>query len=73
MMRVNYVRPEQMPSHQRDFPPRESEGTSSAAGSHALAVMVASYLVAMCMGLLLLGYLTAPVQQQAGAAAAIVK
>jgi hypothetical protein len=74
MFRVNYLRPEQMPSHQRDFPRRElPDGASSAAGSHSLALFVASYLVAMCMGILLLGYLTSPVQQHASTAATIAK
>jgi hypothetical protein len=74
MLRVNYARPEQMPWHQRDFPPRElPERASSAAGSRSLALFVASYLVAMCMGILLLGYLTSPVRQHAGTAATIAK
>jgi hypothetical protein len=59
MLRVNYVRPEQMPSHQRDFPRKEAE-LPSAAGSGGLGLMVACYLIAMFAGILLLDYLTAP-------------
>ena len=62
MLRVNYLRPEQMASHQRDFPRREAfEALTSASGSQSLALMVAGYLVAMFVGILLLGYLAAPV------------
>ena len=60
MFRVNYVRPEQMPSHQRDFPRREEPELSSAAGSGGLGTLVACYLIAMLAGILLLGYLIAP-------------
>jgi hypothetical protein len=59
MLRINYMRPEQMPSHQRDFPRRQQPELSGAAGSQGLALMVAWYLVAMFAGILLLGYLTA--------------
>ena len=59
MLRVNYMRPEQMPPHQRDFPRREQSELPGAAGSRALALMVAWYLVAMFAGILLLDYLTA--------------
>jgi uncharacterized membrane protein len=55
MLRVNYVRPEQMPSHQREEPE-----LPSAAGSRGLGLMVACYLMAMLAGILLPGYLTAP-------------
>jgi tetrahydromethanopterin S-methyltransferase subunit B len=60
MFRINYLRPEQMPPHQRDFPRREQiEELPGAAGSRELALMVAWYLVAMLAAILLLGYLTA--------------
>ena len=59
MYRVNYLPPEQMPSHQRDFP-REGQAISTADGSRPLGTMVVGYLVAMLGGILLLGYLTAP-------------
>jgi hypothetical protein len=59
MLRINYMRPEQMPPHQRDFPRRERSELPGAAGSRGLAMMVAWYLVAMFAGILLLGYLTA--------------
>ena len=52
------VRPEQMPSHQRDFPRREEPELPS--GSGGLGLMVVCYLIAMFAGVLLLGYLTAP-------------
>lgn len=60
MFRVNYVRPEQMPRHQRDFPPREVVELPDFAGSRSLALLVACYLIALFAGILLLGYLTAP-------------
>ena len=59
MFRVNYVRPEQMPSHQRDFPRREEPELPAISGSAGLCLMVACYLIAMFAGVLLLGYLTA--------------
>ena len=59
MYRINYLPPEQMPPHQRDFPPRpQPEELPGAAGSRTLALMVALYLVAMFAGILLLGFLT---------------
>jgi hypothetical protein len=61
MFRINYLRPEQMPPHQRDFPPREQlQELPGAAGFRALVMMVAWYIVAMFAGILLLGHLTAP-------------
>jgi hypothetical protein len=57
MLRVNYLRPEQMP--QRDISQREQSELPGAAGSRALALMVALYLVAMFAGILVLRYLTA--------------
>ena len=60
MLRVNYLRPEQMPSHQRDFPRREEPELPGTSGSGGLGLMVACYLIAMLAGILLLGYLTAP-------------
>jgi tetrahydromethanopterin S-methyltransferase subunit B len=60
MLRVNYLRPEQMPPHQRDFPRREQLAElPGAARSRALALMVALYLVAMVAGVLVLRYVTA--------------
>ena len=71
MFRINYMRPEQMPPHQRDFPRREQiEELPGAAGSRELALMVAWYLVAMFAGILLLGYLTAPERPSTTTAAA---
>ena len=59
MLHVNHVRPEQMPSHQRDFPRREEPEFPGASGSGSLRVMIGCYLIAMFAGILLLGYLTA--------------
>jgi hypothetical protein len=77
MFRINYLRPEQMPPHQRDFPRREQlEELPGTAGSPALALMVAGYLVAMFAGILLLGYLTAselPSTTTAAVGAALAK
>ena len=60
MFPVNYLPPEQMPSHQRDFP-REEQGVHVLAtdGSRGLALLVAWYLLAMLGGIVLLGQLTA--------------
>jgi len=71
MFRINYLRPEQMPPHQRDFPRQEQiEELPGAAGSRELAMMVAWYLVAMFAGILLLGYLTASERPSTTTAAA---
>ncbi len=51
MLRVNYRRPEDLPTHKRDFPPREPPQRSSSDGSGQLALLVALYLFAMCVGL----------------------
>jgi hypothetical protein len=57
----NYLRPEQMPPHQRDFPRRDQlPEVPGAAGSRALAMMVALFLVAAFAGVLSLRYLAAP-------------
>jgi hypothetical protein len=59
MYRINHLPPEQMPSHQRDFPhrddAREALGTSNSGG---LLLLVLLYLLAMFVGILLLGALT---------------
>ena len=52
MFRVNYRRPEDLPSHQRDFPPRALAQHGD--GSGQLALMVGLYLLAMSAGLALL-------------------
>ena len=60
MFRVNYLPPEQMPAHQRDFPHRpQLEEFPDAADSRGLGFLVAWYLVSMIGGIILLGYLTA--------------
>jgi hypothetical protein len=63
MFRVNYLPPEQMPAHQRDFPHRpqleELPIAPGAADSRGLGLLVAWYLVSMIGGIILLGYLTA--------------
>jgi hypothetical protein len=53
MFRVHYRRPEDLPPHQRDFPPRApAEGVQrSGDGSGQLALLVGFYLLAMCLGL----------------------
>ena len=71
MFRVNYMRPEQIPPHQRDFPRRDQlPELPGAAGSRALALMVALYLVAIFAGILQLGYLTASERPSTTTAAA---
>jgi hypothetical protein len=61
MLRVNYLHPKQMPPHQRHFPRRpQLDELPRASSLRGLALMVAWYLVAMFAGILLLGYLTAP-------------
>ena len=56
MYRVNYLPPEQMPSHQRDFP-REGQHIEMADldGSHRLGLLVLCYLVAIFAGIGLVG------------------
>ena len=59
MFRINYLRPERMPSHQRDFPRRERpEEPIALRGSEELWLMVAGYLLALFVGILILGALT---------------
>jgi hypothetical protein len=61
MLRVNYLRPKQMQPHHRDPPRRQQlDELPGASGFRGLALMVAWYLVAMFVGILLLGHLTAP-------------
>ena len=69
MFRVNYLPPEQMPSHQRDFP-RQAQAISGVEGSRMLGIMVVGYLIAMFAGILFLGYLTAPAPNTSTAATA---
>jgi len=69
MLRVNYKRPEEMPSHHRDFPERyDGERLRAVSASRGLGLLVAGYLVAMFAGILLLGHLTRS-SSPAGAAA----
>jgi hypothetical protein len=59
MLRVNYKRPEEMPSHHRDFPERDhEEGPRAVSASQGLGLLVFGYLIAMFAGILLLGHLT---------------
>ena len=60
MFRVNYRSPETLPLHQRDFPPRRTEGIPSAEGSRELFILVAAYLVALFSGIVVLGTLATP-------------
>ena len=70
MFRVNYLPPEQMPAHQRDFPHRpQLDELPGPADSRGLGLLVAWYLVAMIGGIILLGYLTAPVASNTSTAA----
>ena len=47
MLRINYLPPEQMPSHQRDFPHEKQLAHLSATdGSRELAFLVVFYLIA---------------------------
>jgi hypothetical protein len=69
MLRVNYKRPEEMPSHHRDFPERsDGERLRAGSASQGLGLLVAGYLVAMFAGILLLSHLTRT-SSPAGAAA----
>ena len=73
MFRVHYRPPESLPPHQRDFPPRQaSKELPGAEGSNGLALMVAWYLVALIVGLVLLGHLTATTIPNAATAETIV-
>ena len=73
MLRVHYRDPESLPAHQRDFPPRQApKQLPSAEGSNGLALMVAWYLVALIVGIVLLGHLTATTMPNAATAEAIV-
>jgi hypothetical protein len=56
--RVNYRPPEALPPHQRDFPPRRPSKEMQRDGSGQLVLMVALYLVALCIGLAALVRLT---------------
>ena len=59
MLRVHYKRPEEMPSHHRDFPERHHlQGRGETSASQGLGLLVAGYLIAMVAGILLLGHLT---------------
>jgi hypothetical protein len=70
MFRVNYLRPEQMPPHQRDFPRRDQlPEVPGAVGSRALVLMVALYLVAIFAGVLVLRYQTGSERASTTAAA----
>ena len=70
MLHVNYLRPEQIPHHQRDLPRREQTQLPDYSSSRGLALLVACYLIAMFSGILLLGHLTAPTLPSTSIAAA---
>jgi hypothetical protein len=66
MNRVHYRRPEDLPPHQRDFPPREApQGIQRSGddGSWVLALMVGAYLAAMVVAFALLVRVNPPSQQ----------
>ena len=55
MFRVHYLPPDQMPSHQRDFP-REGQHIEIARdGSRRLGLLILCYLVAIFAGIGLVG------------------
>ena len=57
--RINHLPPEQTPSHQRDFPRRDdAREAKGASNSGELLLLVLLYLLAMFVGILLLGALT---------------
>ena len=56
MFRVNYLPPEQMPSHQRDFPREPQRGEMAGLeGSRLLGLLVACYLAAIFVVIGLVG------------------
>ena len=55
MFRHNHLPRTEMPSHQGDLPPR---GVPEDSGSGQLGLMVGGYLIALFVGILLLGALT---------------
>jgi hypothetical protein len=72
MFRVHYRPPEALPSHQRDFPPRQaSKELPGAEGSNGLALMVAWYVAALIAGIVFLGHLTATTIPQTATAETI--
>jgi hypothetical protein len=74
MLRVNYLPPEQMPTHHRDFPRRyQSARNQRGSDSYGLMLMVCGYLVALFAGILLLGYLTTSEFPTAVTSATLIK
>jgi hypothetical protein len=56
VFRVNYLPPEQMPSHQRDFPREGQRGEMTGLeGSRLLGLLVACYLAAIFVAIGLVG------------------
>lgn len=55
---LNYKPPEQLPLHQRDFPPRDIAHLPHARDSGFLLLMVIGYLLALLGGIVLLRVLT---------------
>jgi hypothetical protein len=56
VFRVNYLPPEQMPSHQRDFPREPQRGEMAGLeGSRLLGLWVACYLAAIFVAIGLVG------------------
>lgn len=60
MFRINYLPPERMSSHQRDFPQRErpAEPIALRGGSGELWLIVAGYLLALFVGIIFVAALT---------------
>jgi hypothetical protein len=60
VVRINYRLPDDLPSHQRDFPPRYTtiSAVHHARDSKLLVLLVVGYLLALLGGIVLLGVLT---------------
>ena len=70
MFPINYRLPEQMPPHQRDFPPREEVASTEPLGeSRIILLVVAGYVLAMLGAIVVLRVLT-PLPDYATAATA---
>jgi hypothetical protein len=55
VLRINYLPPEQMPSHQRDFPRTQRVEIAGLEGSRLLRLLVACYLAAIFVVIGLVG------------------
>jgi hypothetical protein len=55
LFRINYLPPDRLPSHQRDFPRQRPSTVGQFAGSYLLGLLVAGYLVILFVAIGLLG------------------